>query len=277
MVANIDRDNGPADVLYASVSGAEDGPPVLLVHGLFGMGSNLGGLARALAPRFRVHQLDLPNHGRSPWQHTTTLATLADAVRDYAAAVVSGPVAIVGHSLGGKVAMELALSSPEWISAVVVADIAPVVYPGSHDQVFSAIAAVTDAEPRSRRDAAAIMEPLLDERGVAQFLLLSLRRDEDGCYRWRFNAVGLDANYDALRAAPTVSGPFNAPALFVYGEDSSYVREEGIVAARRHFSAARIVPIANAGHWLHSEQPEQFNAVVGDFLRDALLTERRES
>ena len=264
MVANFAALDG-AD-LYTQVSGAESGPDVLLLHGLFGMGSNLGALARALADRYRVHQIDLPNHGRSPWEDVSTIATLAAAVAAYARTATPGPYSLLGHSLGGKVAMQLALSAPEQLRALVVADIAPVSYPPSHDRVFAAIRAVDAVAVASRAEARAIMERHVDEAAVVQFLLLSLARDDEGRYRWRFNWRALEENYTSLREAPAAAEPCPAPALFVYGALSAYVGEAGIAAARQLFPAAQFERLEGAGHWLHAEKPQAFNDAVRHFL-----------
>lgn len=242
---------------------------MLLLHGLFGMGSNLGALARSLADRYRVHQLDLPNHGRSPWQDSMSLGSMAEAVMAYAREL---PVfALVGHSLGGKVVMQLALSHHARVSALVIADIAPVAYPGSHDRVFAAIDAVASAQPSSRREAGEIMGGILEEEGVAQFLSLSLKRGEDGIYRWRFNAAVLKSDYAALRAAPEAASAVPTPASLVYGARSGYVDAAGLDRARLLFPNMEAVAIPDTGHWLHVEQPERFNRAVGRFLDAQLL------
>ncbi|MFK8043413.1 alpha/beta fold hydrolase [Congregibacter sp.] len=260
-------DLSSGESLYASVSGA--GSPIILLHGLFGMGSNLGGLARALAPEFEVHQLDLLNHGRSPWQAKTSLDDLARSVANYIGSHSLKSVAVLGHSLGGKVAMQLALAWPQYVNAVAVADIAPVTYPSSHDTVFAALEAVDSARPASRAEAGEIMRELLTEPNLVPFLALSLKRDEAGAYVWRFNVKALRDNYEEFRAAPTGSA-FDVPALFVYGLNSNYVDDQGIARASELFPAARFEGIADTGHWLHAEKPQQFNAAVLAFFRESL-------
>jgi esterase len=269
MVTNSIRDDGPDIGLYAQQSGPEGAPTVVLIHGLFGMGSNLGSLARALADRYRVHQLDLPNHGRSPWQEHMGFPELAQAVEAYLGEHAPGGAALVGHSLGGKTAMQLAMTAPELVTALVVADIAPVSYPSSHDRVFAAIEAVAAAKVVSRRDGRAIMDEYLEEEGVKQFLLLSLARGEDGVYRWRFNAEVLHREYARLREAPHGT-PYPGPTCLVYGSESTYVDAAGLVAMAGYFPDLATVEIPDTGHWLHAEAPERFNAAVGDFL-DARL------
>ncbi|WP_439108011.1 alpha/beta fold hydrolase [Congregibacter sp.] len=256
--------------LYATVSGA--GAPVILLHGLFGMGSNLGALARALAQDFEVHQLDLLNHGRSPWQANTNLEDLALSVASYIHSNNLGQVAVVGHSLGGKVAMQLALSRPQDVAALAIADIAPVDYPASHDAVFSALTAVKAARPASRAQAREVMEEFVEEAGVVGFLALSLRRDSDGSYLWRFNVQALQDNYAYFRAPPK-GLPCAAPALFIYGLDSTYVNEEAKAEAAALFPAAQFAGIADTGHWLHVEKPREFNTAVLEFLRQSLRSQ----
>lgn len=257
--------------LHASVRG--EGTPVVLLHGLFGMGSNLGGLARALAPEFEVHQLDLPNHGRSPWQARSNLDDLAASVGGYIQSKDLGAAALVGHSLGGKVAMQLALTQPGAVSALVVADIAPVIYPSSHDAVFAALGAVESAQPTSRSQAGEIMGKLLKEPALIPFLSLSLHRNEAGVYVWRFNVEALRENYAAFRAPPRGT-PSPLPALFVYGQNSNYVDEAGMAAALGLFPGAEFAGIADTGHWLHAEKPTEFNAAVLDFLRRSNSSQR---
>jgi esterase len=266
MVTNFAASTPTALDLYAQVSGS-GGADVLLLHGLFGSGSNLGAVARALADAgYRVHQPDLPNHGRSPWINTMTLQSLAQAVVRYLNTQAHAPALLLGHSLGGKVAMQMALTAPGRVAALVVADIAPVTYRASHDAVFAAIAAVQHAAPASRREAAALLREHLREEGVVQFLSLSLHRDGEGAWRWRFNADGLRAAYDDLLAAPEASTAYTGPTLFIHGALSSYVDADGKRAASRLFPAARFVEVSGTGHWLHAEQPQVFNDHVLSFF-----------
>jgi len=253
--------------LHASSAG-DAGPPVILLHGLFGMGSNLGALSRALEDGYRVHSLDLPDHGRSPWTGGTDLPRMASAVRRWMNEAGIGRAHLVGHSLGGKVAMQLALAEPDAVAALVVADIAPVAYRGSHDAVFTALAAVEAAAVDSRQAAGELLRRYLEEEGVVQFLLLSLVRRDDGRWAWRFDRAGLEANYPAYLAAPAAAGPYPGPALFLRGGRSPYVADEYLPVIREHFPEARMETLAGCGHWLHAEEPARFNALVRAFLDD---------
>jgi len=250
--------------LYASQLGA--GSPLILLHGLFGSGANLGAVARALADSRTVFSLDLPNHGRSAWLDDATLPRMAEQVAAWMDERGLARAQFLGHSLGGKVAMQLALSQPARVAALVVADIAPVSYPPSHDQVFAALDAVAAAGCESRQAAAQLMREHLEEEAVIQFLLTSLRRDADGLYRWRFNLAGLKRDYDAARAAPVAAHPFEGPVLFVKGAESPYIVEAHRAAILERFPRAQLKVLPDCGHWLHAERPALFNSLVRRFL-----------
>jgi len=240
------------------------GVPVLLIHGLFGAGDNLGSLARRLATTRRVLMVDLRNHGQSPHTSTMTQAQMAEDVRTLLERLDIARADIVGHSLGGKVAMQLAMNHPECVRRLVVVDIAPVDYPRGHDTVFAALHAVDLPAVQNRRDAEAMMAPYIEEPMLRQFLLKSLERTDNG-YGWRFNLPSLLANYEALRSAPT--GPaFAGPTLFIRGALSDYIAAEYEPQLRAVFPAARIETVAGAGHWVHGDSPEVFNQLVEDFL-----------
>lgn len=242
-----------------------DGVPVVLLHGLFGAGDNLGVLARQLAATRRVVQVDLRNHGQSPHHGYMDLSTMAGDVVALMDTLGIAQADIVGHSLGGKVAMQIALNQPQRVRRLVIADIAPVAYGRGHDTVFAALHAVDLAALQSRSDAERMMAPFIDEPALRQFLLKSLQRGDDGGYRWRFNLAALEANYDALRAAPG-GEPFAGPTLFIRGGRSDYVSAAHEPLLRRLFPHHRLETIAEAGHWVHGEQPALFNALVLQFL-----------
>ena len=244
------------------------GPPVLLLHGLFGSGSNFGALARALQEHFCVYSVDLPNHGRSAWLDDADLAVTARSMADWLGHQGIAPVQIVGHSLGGKVAMQLALTRPELVTAVVVGDIAPVAYPPHHEAVFAALEAVVAAQCGSRQEAAQVMSGHLDEEQVIQFLLSSLRRDADGIYRWRFNLDGIKRGYSAVRAEPVATAPYTGPVLFIKGGDSDYIQSGHRSHILKLFPRADLKIMPGCGHWLHAQRPSLFNSLVRRFLEE---------
>lgn len=250
--------------VFDSVAG--EGPDVILLHGLFGMGNNLGSLSRSLQQHYRVHSLDLPNHGRSAWTDNMVLGELAAAVSRWMDHRHLEMAHFVGHSLGGKVAMQLALDEPYRVDALVVADIAPVAYPSRHDKVFAALEAVDQAACESRNQAAAILAEHISETPVIQFLLLSLSRGEDGVFRWRFNFPVLRDCYHQVQAGVPAQEPFRGRTLFIRGGASDYILPDHEPAIRERFPQAEISELPGCGHWLHVEQPGPFNALVQRFL-----------
>lgn len=253
----------PANI-FSTVSG--QGPVVILIHGLFGMGSNLGALARSLHDSFEVYSIDLPNHGRSDWIAPSGIPTMADAVVAWMDRQGIQSASFVGHSLGGKVAMEVALRHPERVSALVAADIAPVAYPAHHADEFAALEAVAGAQCQSRAEARDLMCRHLDDDTVVQFLLKSLTRDARGVYVWRFNLNEILKSYDAIRAGIEGDVSYTGPVLFIKGGDSSYVLEQHREKILALFPTVILKVMPGCGHWLHAQQPRLFNRLVGRFL-----------
>ena len=247
-----------------AVSGGT-GDDVILLHGLFGQGSNLRGIARSLEARFRVHCLDLPDHGRSPWLASATLPAYARSVLEWMASNEMGKCHIIGHSLGGKVAMQLALSDPERVRGLVVADIAPVPYPSQHGAILAAMARVQAGACKTRAEAEAILAEAIPEPEVRAYLLMSLVGG-DGGYRWRFNLEGLTAGYDQLRAAPESDVASGIAALFLRGGESRYVENHCLPEIERLFPQSRVQTVSGAGHWLHIDRPREVHDAIARYL-----------
>lgn len=237
---------------------------VLLLHGLFGSGDNLGALARALATDFRVVAMDLRNHGRSPHAPTMTLAEMAGDAVALLDTLGIDAAHVVGHSLGGKVAMQLALGHPARVRRLVCADIAPVQYTPHHQGIFAGLQAVDLAALHQRGDADAVLARFIDAAPVRQFLLKSLYRDDAG-FHWRFDLQALIANYAEVLAPPTGT-PFAGPTLFIKGELSDYLLPEYEPTIRALFPNCGVKIINGTGHWLHGEKPAVFNGLVRSFL-----------
>lgn len=250
---------------------AGEGEPVVLLHGLFGSGNNLGALARQLQQGFTTCTLDLPNHGRSDWLAAPDLPSMAQALIRWLDAQTMAQVHLVGHSLGGKVAMQVALAQPERVASLVVADIAPVNYQPSHQTVFAALNAVAQAKCESREAAAEVMAQHLKETDVIQFLLTSLRRSQEGVMTWRLDREGLQTAYPDLLAAPVGGHRYDGPTLFIKGGDSNYIQQEHWPDIQSLFSQAEIKVMADCGHWLHAQKPQLFNSTVERFLESHAL------
>ena len=253
------------NVLYTRSSG--QGPDLVLLHGLFGQGTNLRSVARALEADFRVHSLDLPDHGRSPWLAEASLATYAAAVRDWMRQQKLVAAHMLGHSLGGKVAMELALTEPARVGKLVVADMAPVTYAEHHQVILDALRQVSAQGCQTRTEAEALLGEVIDDPGVVGYLLMSLERGaESGVYQWRFNLAGLAEAYGRLREAPTEAAPFQGHTLFLKGSESAYIQASHQPEIHRRFPFSQLITVNQAGHWLHIDQPERFNGAVRAFL-----------
>jgi esterase len=251
------------NALHSLSSG--EGPPVILLHGLFGQGSNLRGVARALELNFTVHCLDLPDHGRSPWLKHASLSSYAECVEDWMVTHDIEAAHMLGLSLGGKVAMEVALSRPGRVKKLVVADVAPVEYPGNHDRIIDTLLRVAARPCSSRGEAQSILEESIDEPGVVGYLMMGLARVGD-TYQWRFNVEGLQTAYPALRAAPRPGAIYEGGSLFLRGADSNYVLPAYEAEIGRRFPSSQMVTILDAGHWVHIDQAETFQRCVLEFL-----------
>jgi len=251
--------------LFTRVHG--DGPPVVMLHGLFGSHENLGTIARPLADEFRVHGMDLRNHGRSPHGEAMDYPTMAADVAETMDAHGLADAFLVGHSLGGKVAMELALTAPDRIRGLVVLDIAPVAYDGAHDAELDAMRALDTKTLSSRADADKALAGKIPTAGIRQFLLKNLVRADDG-FAWRIPLDTIHREYAQIGAAPASPGPYEGPTLFIRGGDSDYIPEEAEPAIHERFPNARVETIPEAAHWVHVDAPEAFLELVREFLED---------
>lgn len=259
-------------MIHTLTVGADDvpagAPTVVFLHGLFGQGKNFTTIAKALQPQVRSILVDLPNHGRSRWTDEVDLVAMADEVAATLREHAETPVHLVGHSLGGKVAMLLALRHPDLVDRLVVVDIAPVPSHtvGQFEHLLGALATVDLATLGSRGDADTQLAELIPNATVRAFLLQNLHRDGDG-WAWRANLTLLHAQLDRIGGFPAV-GPstFDGPVLWVTGERSRYVTDTDAEAVRRLFPRMVHVSVKGAGHWVHSEKPEAFTATLRHFL-----------
>ncbi len=234
-----------------------DGVPLLIAHGLFGSARNWGVIAKRLAATRPVIAVDMRNHSASSWYDTHSYGGMAADL----AAVMDQPMDVLGHSMGGKAAMVLAMENPSKVNRLVIADIAPVAY--SHTQMgpIEAMRRVDLDTIESRADARAQLGDL--EPGVSEFLLQSLDMKDK---RWRLNLDVLAAEMDAIIGFPDVSGSFDGPTLFLSGGNSDYVKTDYRPEIKRLFPNAKFAKIPGAGHWLHAEKPREFEAAVTAFL-----------
>ncbi len=251
-------------LLFSNIQG--EGYPLILLHGLFGMSNNLAMVARELSQHFQVHLLDLRNHGRSFWSDVMSFEDMAEDIHAYLQHHQIDKAHLLGHSLGGKVAMQLALTHPECVDRLIVADIAPVAYIGNHDDVFSGIDAIDVSTLNSRRDAEPMLAQYITDPGIQMFILKNLYRSDSGKFDWRFNIKAIRNNYERFRVGLTSDKPFVGSMLFIKGELSAYIQEKHRSAIEELFPNAQLKIIQGAGHWLHAEKPVIFNRIVERFL-----------
>ncbi len=248
----------------------EGGARVVFLHGLFGQGRNFTQVAKALVPDFRSLLVDLPNHGRSAWTDAFDYTATADLVAAHLRAgfAADGPVHVVGHSMGGKVAMVLALRHPDLVDRLVVADIAPASGGslGEFAHLLDSLAAIDLTTLTRRGEADERLAERVDDARVRGFLLQNLRAEGDG-FRWQANLDLLRRDLPVIGDFPDVGDAvFDHPVLWVAGDRSDYVRPEHGPAMRRLFPRTTLVTLKGAGHWVHSEQPEAFVSALRTFL-----------
>ena len=249
---------------------SEKGAPVLVLHGLFGSLSNWGWHCKQLADQYAVYGVDLRNHGDSPHSDQLDYQVMAEDVRQLINRLGLKSCSIVGHSMGGKVAMQLALSFPDLVEKLVVVDIAPVSYPedaDGHMNVLAAMDAVKLDEIKSRTEAEVTLEDYIPEEAIRKFVLTNLVRNKAGTFEWRLHKDSIRENYANLRAELIWTANFPKPVLFVKGSLSPYIKSEHEAQIKELFPAASVKLIMDAGHWLHAEQPQALQKILIKFLQ----------
>ena len=242
--------------------GAGGATPLLIVHGLFGSGRNWGVIAKRLSDRGPVVAVDMRNHGDSFRSDRHDYPAMAEDLAEVIAAE-GAPMDVLGHSMGGKAAMVLALTRPELVGKLIVADIAPVGYGHSQQQFIDAMRAVDLDAVEKRSDAAAQLARHVADPTLQAFFTQSLDLREK---RWKLNLDALEAEMPKILGFPQVEGQFGGPTLFLSGAESDYVTRDHRGPIRALFPRARFARISGAGHWLHAEKPREFEASVRAFL-----------
>lgn len=248
------------NTLFTDSAGASR--PVLIIHGLYGSGRNWGVIAKRLSDRGPVLAVDQRNHGDSFWSDSHSYhdmaADLADVISAY-----GGPMDVVGHSMGGKAAMVLALTRPELVERLIVADIAPVAYTHSQIQFIEAMRAVDLRQVEKRSDASEQLAAHVEDPTLQAFFTQSL---DVKAKRWKLNLDALAAEMPKILGFPEIDGQFDKPTLVLSGALSEYVMPEARPRIKELFPKARFAKIPGAGHWLHAEKPREFEASVRAFL-----------
>ena len=244
---------------------AGNGTPLIILHGLFGSSDNWYSLSKVFAEKFRVFTIDQRNHGQSPHtpEHDYQLLT-ADLEEFVKQQNLVHPI-IIGHSMGGKTAMNYALKSPDSVGKLIVVDIMPKSYPVHHDSILEGLKSIELSTLRSRGDADVQLKKFVPEPGVRQFLLKSLTRTDSGGFEWRINIPALDANIEAMGTGLVVKGQFNGPTLFIKGASSKYYQPGDEKIVEGFFPNVKWVTL-DTGHWVQAEKPKEFAEAVLSFL-----------
>ena len=241
------------------------GPPVIILHGLFGFSDNWQTIAKGLSDEHLVITPDLRNHGRSPHAPGHSYPEMAEDLRLFMEAHWIFSASLIGHSMGGKVAMQLALTYPDMVERLVVVDIDPGPAEDNHSSIFRALLGMDLSKMSSRTEAEAYLSNHIQDRGTLQFLLKNITREENGSFSWKMNLPALWEHFPDILAA--VSGePFDKPALFIRGGQSNYIKTEETSLIKSLFPQAEIVTIDGAGHWVHADKPNELLSVLKAFL-----------
>ncbi len=240
--------------------------PLVLLHGLFGSGDNWGTVAKHFAQQYQVISVDLRNHGKSPHSESQTYTDMANDLLELCDALGLERINLLGHSLGGKVAMQFATHHPDRLEKLIVVDMAIRAYPDAYTHIIDAMVAVDLSTMQSRSDVDKALASAIPHTTVRQFLLMNLIRPENKL-AWRINLAALRNNYPHMIQAICEQARYEKPSLFIRGDRSDYVRDADIEHIKNHFTNAQFASLAT-NHWVHAEQPQAFIAVVDKFLAE---------
>lgn len=243
-----------------------EGRPLLILHGLFGMLDNWASIGKALSENFRVFLIDLRDHGKSPRSEDFNYGLLADDLNNFCLDHDLSSVYVIGHSMGGKAAVQFAYSYPDLVDMMVVVDIVPRAYQGGHEEIFKAIMAIKLDDYPSRSDIQAELSKSIEDMATLQFLMKNLGRDIEEGYYWKANFKLLYKNYAKINGFDKIVHPIAIPTLLIKGGNSAYIQNQDDKFINRAFVNASIVEIQGAGHWVHASHPAELMEVVLSFF-----------
>jgi pimeloyl-ACP methyl ester carboxylesterase len=250
--------------LYSKIIG--HGDPLVILHGLFGTSDNWMGLARQFAADHTVVLVDLRNHGRSPHHPEMTYAAMVEDMVRLLDKEWMHRVHMIGHSMGGKVAMNLALAHPDLVEKLMIVDIGVKAYPGGHETILEALQRLPIQDITSRTEAQEILQEWIKDEAVVQFLLKNLVRLPKGGFQWKMNLEAIALHYPQILARVDAQHEFDHPTLFVRGERSNYILDQDWSEIQSIFPNSELITIQNSGHWVHAEQPIPFSETVKTFF-----------
>lgn len=253
-------------MLYSRIEG--EGNPLLIIHGFLGTSDNWKTLSGQYAQNgFEVHALDLRNHGRSFHSDDFSYEFMVQDVLEYCNANQLKKVDVIGHSMGGKVAMFFAVKYPDMINRLIIADIGPKYYKPHHQDILAGLNAVDFSTKPDRNQVEEVLSGHIDDFGTRQFLMKNLYWKEPGQLDFRFNLPVFNDKIENIGEALPEGTSFNGPVLFLRGDRSRYIKDEDIAGIKQHFPQSEIKDIKNSGHWLHAENPQDFMAETLAFLK----------
>lgn len=232
------------------------GKSVVILHGLFGMLDNWITFGKSLSENYAVFLIDQRNHGNSPHSENHSYTLMAEDVYQFCLKHQLHQITLIGHSMGGKTAMKFALMYPELVETLIVIDIGVKQYSGGHETIFRALRQMDLDAIHSRSEAESFLSEAITEVGVRQFLLKNLTRDTFGKYHWKFNLQALFEHYNETLAPITSTHTFDGKTLFIRGGNSGYIQDKDWDDITTLFPLAQLHTIANAGHWVHADQPQ---------------------
>ncbi len=244
------------------------GHPLIILHGLLGSLDNWHTLGKQFAESFHTFTLDARNHGRSPHSDEFNYHVMADDAIEFMDQHRISSAFFLGHSMGGKTAMQLALTHPGCVDKLIVVDIAPRRYGGEHDEIFHALTSIDLASVSDRKTIDTILAKEVPEFAVRQFLMKNLTHDEQGNLKWKMNLKVIRKNYSGIIGEVEGSGQFVKPTLFIRGSLSNYIMRKDEPLMKKLFPNAAVMTITGVGHWVHAEAPGEFARVVLKFLRE---------
>jgi len=242
-----------------------EGQPLIILHGLFGSLDNWITLARKFAEHYKVYIVDQRNHGLSFHAEEFNYELMAQDLADLMSYEKIESAHLIGHSMGGKTAMNFAVSYPQKVDQLVIADIGPKYYPVHHMQIIKALYSIRLEELTARKDADEKMSELIKNVGIRQFLLKNLQRDGD-VFRWKMNLDAIAKQIEEVGKALNQNAQYVKETLFIKGANSDYIQDGDMILINSIFPKARLETIEGAGHWLHAEKPKEFYDVVAKFL-----------
>ena len=245
---------------------AGHGEPLIILHGLFGSLENWRPMSRRLAEHFKVFALDQRNHGQSPHSFQMDYPLMAEDAQHFLTAQGFGDTYLLGHSMGGKTAMQLALSHPDSVRKLVVVDMAPRQGLGRHERIIEGMRSLDLPRFQTRKDIENALAPAVPDLSTPQFLLKNIARGSEGGFSWKLGLEEIHLNYGRLTQAIESSTPFSKPALFIRGETSDYLLDDDWPVIQRFFPQAVLRTIPGAGHLVHVEKPQAFYELVTEFF-----------